>query len=57
MYHALNIIEDAIDASKNIPETMTADEAASELLGYLYDMPERERDPDAWFMRRPRKWQ
>ena len=52
MYHAMGLIEDAIDAAPRIPAEMTANEAACEILGYLYDMPHRESDPESWFMRR-----
>jgi hypothetical protein len=51
MYHAMGLIDEAVRAASRIPEELSANEAACEILGYLYDMPHRESDPDSWFMR------
>ncbi len=55
MLHALGVLEEAVRAADHIPDDMSANEAACEFLHYLYDVPESERDPEAWFMRKRNK--
>jgi hypothetical protein len=50
MHQALGFLEDAVDATPNIPEAMSANVAANEILEFLYDTPKKS-DPNAWFMR------
>lgn len=52
MYHALAFLEDAVDASKRIPEDKTANEAACDFLAHVFgDTSCEKQNPFAWFMR------
>ena len=54
MIRAMDWLEDAVWASNRIPPRKTANEAAAELLHYLFEVPEEEGDPGSWFMREGR---